>query len=73
MVFSFFFRLFFLFQLDRSKFDFEPPEGEVQLLEIVSVLDRWGSSGQYGCGESCDLNEDGIVNVSDITALLERW
>lgn len=44
-------------------------DGEVNVLDLLSILAAWGSCG--GCPE--DLNHDGAVDILDLLVVLTAW
>ena len=47
-------------------------DGRVDLLDAVSVVDRWGPCRAGDC-VARDLNYDGVVNRTDLQILISNW
>lgn len=50
--------------------------GSVDVEDLLNVLSSWGTTGEFGDGDSADIsNSDGLldVNVVDLLAVLANW
>jgi hypothetical protein len=50
-----------------------PPDGSVNVTDLLALLAQWGASGGGGCDIAPPPGGDGVVNVSDLLALLAAW
>jgi hypothetical protein len=47
----------------------QAPDGEVNIVDMLLLLNDWGSSA----GSSCDVDSDGTIGAADFAALLNDW